>query len=260
MMDRVKGGSWNGALRYTAPAGSPAAWSGDFQLQSTQLAVEGLAEPVRLINAAVSVIPERVTLTRMRGSAGEVDFSGDCQWDTDGIKPPSLRIRVEDGDVGEVARCCNPPPCAKEVCSRGRSASARARRLPAWLAKRRAEGTLTVKSLTVAGATLSAAARLGVTGPSITLSGIRGKLADTSLAATWRWTLPGASPLMYLRKIGRYRYRGRRDSIRRYASRRLPGSGLALLASVHAGGVLLGRSARALAEPRIIAAYPAVSR
>jgi hypothetical protein len=256
LLDRVTGGTWRGALRYARPATWRSTWSGEFDVQNMPLAVDGLADPVRLQSAAVSVKPEQVALTRIRAKAGSVTFSGEYRWDAEASKPHRFRLQVEEAEVQEIERLFHP------TVSREGGLLARTLRLgaagavPEWLAQRKAEGALTFKGLTVAGAKLAGAARLAWEGASVKISGIEAKLGDARLSEgklgeskTGDATLGGTLRVDLSGPAPRYGFEGKLEDLA-YKGGKLDftgkvtaaGSGLALLASVTANGTLRGRA------------------
>ncbi len=66
-------GTWRGSVRYhLAPsmAGEEhGEWSGEYELQNARVTVEGLADPLRIQSAAVSLNGPRVSVTRLRARA-----------------------------------------------------------------------------------------------------------------------------------------------------------------------------------------------
>jgi hypothetical protein len=241
MMDRAAGGTWRGALKYAQPDASTPTWTGDFELQNTQVSLDGLVEPVRMLTAAVSVRPERVAITGIKGKAGAIDFSGDWQWDVDGVKPPAFRIRVEEANIKEVERLLR-PAVSREGGLFARTLGIGSNdTVPDWLAKRRATGTLLVKSLTVAGTPIAGAAQVAWNGSAITLSGIQGKLGEATMAGQLRIDLSGRAPAYgFTGKVEDLAYKGGRLDFN--GTLEASGTGAALLASVHAAGVVRGRS------------------
>jgi hypothetical protein len=241
LLDRVTDGAWRGALKYQKPAAEPGVWSGDFEVLNTQIAVDGLAAPVRLQSAAVSAKPEYVAVTRMKAKAGGIDFSGDYRWDADAAQPQKFRLRVAAADLKELERLFRP------TLSRPGGILARTLRLgageaaPEWLAQRKAEGTLALQTLNAGDVTLTGTARLTWDGAAVKLTAINGKIGDAQVAGELRVDLSASVP--------QYRFEGRVEDLA-YKGGKLDfdgrveaaGSGLALLASVTAEGALRGRS------------------
>lgn len=241
MMDRATGGTWRGSLRYARPAAGRFTWSGEFEVQNTQVAVDGLADSVHLLSAAVSVKPERVAVTRIKAKAGAVDFSGDYRWDAEAGKPASFRLRVEKADAKEVERLFR-PTVSREGGLFARTLGIGSNdAVPEWLAKRKAEGTLAVQSLTAADTQLAGTARVLWNGPSVTVSGVDARWGDATLGGELRIDLSGrAAGYAFTGKLEDLAYKG--GTLDFNGKLEAAGSGLALVSSVKASGTLRGRS------------------
>jgi hypothetical protein len=248
MLDRAQEGSWRGSLTYARPANDSgesyrpsllSMWSGDFEVQNMQIPVDGLAEPVRLQSASVSLKPQQVAVTRIRAKAGAVDFSGDYRWQTAGA--PTFRIQVNEADVKEIERLFRPTVSREgglfaRTLGIGSNAA-----VPEWLTKRHADGTLLVTSLTVGDAQLSGSARLAWAGPAVTVSAINAKLGDAVLAGQLQIDLSGRAPgYVFEGKLEDLAYKGGKLDFN--GKLQAAGSGLALLASIKASGTVRGRS------------------
>ena len=252
LMDRATGGTWRGSLRYAKPNASAPSWSGDFEIQDTQIAIDGLAEPVRLIDAAVTAKPERIVVTRMKGHAGAIDFSGDYSWNTTNgnsanlnstgaVPPPSFHLRIDDADAQELERLFH-PTVSREGGLLARTLGIGANdAVPDWLTKRRAEGAVVLKSLMVAGTRIAGAAHVVWSGPEVTLSAIQGKVDDASLAGELKLDLSARAPAYaFIGKLEDVAYQSGKLDLNGTAE--AAGSGAALLLSVHAAGTVRGRS------------------
>jgi hypothetical protein len=252
MLDRATGGTWRGSLKYARPsedtaegyarpAASPSMWAGDFEVQDTQLAVDGLADPVRLLSAVVSVKPEQVSVTRIRAETGDVSFSGDYRWSADPAVPAAFHLRVENTDAKEIERLFLP------TVSREAGVFARTLGLgsndsvPAWLAKRKAEGTLAVKAITIADTQVSGAARIAWNGASVAISGITAKLSEATLGGDLLVDLSGRAPsYTFTGKLGDLAYKGGKLDLS--GTLEAAGNDLQLLRSIKARGTVRGRS------------------
>ena len=243
MLDRVADGTWRGSLTYAKPqpASEAGIWSGDFEVQNTRVAIDGLADPVRIASAAVSVKAEQVAVTRIKAKTGGVAFGGEYRWDADRALPQRFRLQIAEADATEIERLFQP------TTSREGGLLARTLRLgaagatPEWLTGRNAEGTVSMQALTVADARLSVTtARLAWDGASVKVSGIQGKIGDAALAGELRVDLSGRAPsYRFEGKIEDLAYKGGKLDFSGKAT--ASGSGQALLASVKAEGTLRGR-------------------
>ena len=149
--------TWRGSVRYhwappdrgvsPAAGGAHGEWSGEYELQNARVAVDGLADPLRIQSAAVSLNGPRVSVTHLRARAGAIAFTGEYRWDPKAIRPHQFRIAIPEADAAELARLWSP------AVVRERGFLARTLRfspdpLPDWLKGRHADGTLSIGSLT----------------------------------------------------------------------------------------------------------------
>jgi len=247
LLDRVADGSLRGSLTYAAPSSTPGAWSGDFEIQNTTMAVDGVADPVHIQSAAVSVKEGHVAVTRIRANAGPVAFEGDYRWDAnrrdpEAAAPQRFHLQMAEVDLAEIERLFQP------TTSREGGLLARTLRLgaaeptPEWLKQRSAEGTVSIAGLTVADTHISiTTARLAWEGASVKVSGLQGKLGDAALAGDLRLDLSGRAPTYrFDGKVADFPYKGGKLDFSGKVT--AEGSGPALLASVKAEGTLRGRS------------------
>jgi hypothetical protein len=265
LLDQISQGSWRGWARYRKPPSAEGVWSGEYELRDARVAVDGLADSVRIQSASVSAYAARVSVTRLKARAGTVEFTGDYRWDPDAASPHQFHLQVANADLPELARLWKP------TLARGEGFLARTLRFgaaapaPDWLAQRQAQGTLTIQALTAGDYTLSAkTARVLWDGLAVTISGIEAslrddaqlkdgaqlrddaplkddaKLDDATLAGDLRMDLSGPAPrFRFDGKLEDFAYKGGNlDFAGRIES---AGLGLALLSNVHAEGSLRGR-------------------
>jgi hypothetical protein len=254
LLDRIADGTWRGTLSYANPDPSfeKGAWSGDLEIQNARLAIDGLADPVRILSAAVSAKAQSVAVARIRAKVGAIAFSGEYHWDaaadrdeeSDGEKaaPQSFRLQVPAADAQEIERLFQP------TISREGGLLARTLRLgaagatPDWLTERNVEGAVSIGALTLADTRLSIdSARLTWEGASVKLFAIQGKVADAVLTGELRVDLAGRAPV--------YRFEGDLDDLPYKGGKvdfkgkvSAEGNGPALWTSIKADGTLQGRS------------------
>ena len=242
LLDHVTDGTWRGTLTYARPVSGAATWSGDFEVQNTNLAIDGIADPVRVQSAAVTVNPDQVTVTRIRAKAGNVPFTGEYRWTTDTTQPQRFRLQIPEAASTEIERLFQP------TTSREGGLIARTLRLgaagatPEWLTQRNVEGTVSIQSLIVADTRFSISSpRVSWIGDAVKVSAIQGKAADASLSGDLLVDLSGRAPV--------YRFDGKLEDVA-YKGGKLDfagkviatGTGASLLASVNAEGTLRGRA------------------
>jgi hypothetical protein len=142
LLDQTKQGTWRGWARYRAGE-----WSGEYELLNARISVDGLADPLRIQSASVKLSGERVAVTKLRAKAGEIAFTGDYHWEPDAVRPHKFNIVIEEADTAELARLLAP------TLVRERGFLARTLRLdsapaPDWLKSRRADGSISIGTLT----------------------------------------------------------------------------------------------------------------
>ncbi|MDP8988883.1 MAG: hypothetical protein M3N41_02220, partial [Acidobacteriota bacterium] len=242
LLDRVTDGTWRGTLIYEKPVATAGEWSGDFEVQNTTLAVDGVADPVHVQSASVTASPEQVSVTRVRAKAGDIAFTGDYRWTAAANQPQRFHLQIPEAASTEIERLFQP------TTSREGGLIARTLRLgsagaaPEWLTRRNVDGAISIQSLTVAGTRFSInSSRVAWVGDSVKFSGIRGKVADAALSGDLHADLSGGAPA--------YRFDGKLEDVA-YKGGKLDfsgkataaGSGASLLASIRAEGALRGRA------------------
>ena len=149
LLDQAKQGAWRGWARYRAGE-----WSGEYELLNARIPVDGLADPLRIQSATVKLNGARVAVTKLRATAGEIAFTGDYHWEPTALRPHKFNIAIEEADTAELARLLAPS------LVRERGFLARTLRLdsapaPDWLKSRRADGTISIGTLTAGDVSLS---------------------------------------------------------------------------------------------------------
>ncbi|HLH42673.1 MAG TPA: hypothetical protein VKV74_06795 [Bryobacteraceae bacterium] len=150
VLEQTAQGSWRGWARFRAGE-----WSGEYDLQNARIAVEGLAEPLRIQSASVRLDGKRVLVGRLRAREGATAFTGDYQWDPDAPRPHRFNIVIPEADAAEVARALA-PTLVRSQGFLARTFGLPPAPAPDWLKKRRVDGVISIAALTVG----SAAARI----------------------------------------------------------------------------------------------------
>jgi hypothetical protein len=148
LLEQTPQGTWRGWAQYRWTPGEAGEWSGEYDLQNARIAVDGLADPVRIQSAAVVSNGARISVTRLRARAGAVAFTGDYRYEPAATRPHKFHIDIAHADAAEIERLLAP------ALVRERGFFARTLRLgpapaPDWLKERRADGTLSIGTLTI---------------------------------------------------------------------------------------------------------------
>ena len=241
VLEQTAQGSWRGWARYRSGE-----WSGEYDLQNARIAVEGLAEPLRIQSASVRLSGKYASVSRLRARAGSIAFTGDYQWESDAVRPHRFNIVIPAADAAEVARLLAP------TLTRSQGFLARTLGLapapaPDWLKKLRADGVISIGTFTVGGTTARVdKARLLWDGSTARLVGVDAHTLtedsdEASIAGDLEMGLHGRVPhFKFDGKIGGVPYKG--GEVDFEGSLEADGLDGEILETAHALGRLRGRS------------------
>jgi hypothetical protein len=241
LLDQTPQGTWRGWARYQWARDEVGQWSGEYELQNARIPVDGLAEPVKVQSAFVSLNGKRVTVNRLRAKVGAIAFTGDYRWEPAAIHPHKFHLTIPEADAAELQRVLAPS------LVRDRGFFARTLRLggapvPDWMKTRRADGTVTIGALTFGDTQVRIdTARLLWDAAQVRFAGVRAHVNDSPLTGDLTVDLTGRAP--------HYRFEGKLDNVP-YKDGKLDfegsvdaaGVGAEILAGAHAEGRLHGRS------------------
>jgi hypothetical protein len=241
LLDHVDRGLWRGWIRYRKAALADGEWSGEFDLGNARVGIDGVAAPLRIESAAVSLTGARAHVRRLRAQCGAITLAGDYQYVPATLRPHRFRISIPEANAAEIERLLAP------TLTRERGFLARTLRLgrtalPEWLKKRRADGHIALGTITAGEFKVSSLnARLLWDGPIARLENLEARLDPASAAGILTVNLGGTVPkYTFEGKLSDLVYRtGRVDLDGTLAA---SGLGLELLASVRAEGRLRGRA------------------
>jgi hypothetical protein len=240
VLERFKGGTWSGVLRYAGNGFGPGSWDASVQVRDTSTTVPGLAVPVKIATAEIHIKGERLDVRRMRATAGPIEAFGTYSWVPGAERPDRFTLTIPAADLADLEQVLLP------ALQRSSGFIARTLRLrtvtPDWLRERRAEGSVRIGELTAGDAELRAVrARVLWDGTSVHLPDLRAKIeegtvtgdliADLSRAEP-RYSLNGTAENLNL-KNGEFDVSGELTTT---------GTGLSLLANVRADGTFEVRS------------------
>jgi hypothetical protein len=235
LLEHTPQGSWRGWARY-----SGGDWTGEYELLNAKVAVDGLAEPLMIRSASVSLTPARAVASRLRGKAGAIPFTGEYRWEPLADRPHKFKLRIGEADLAEWNRILAPSferhSGLSEMLRIGQT------ELPAWLKDRHAEGTITVDALKVQEKTVHVAqARVVWDEDKIRLEDVDARIEDSPLTGLLTVDLAPKAPV--------YRFKGQLEDVP-FRGGKLDfdgvldsfGTGAAVLGNAHAQGDLTGRS------------------
>lgn len=138
-------GTWKGWMSLERREDGPAAWTGDYDVQNTQVDVPGLAVPVRIVSASIELQPAYIQISRMHARAGAVSLDGDYRKMLESEQPDRLRLIVPELQVAELERIFM-PTLRRPQGFLARTFRQRAS-FPEWLKDRQVEGSIQIRSL-----------------------------------------------------------------------------------------------------------------
>jgi hypothetical protein len=194
LLERLNNGSWKGQLEYRKQGDRPGRWSGAFQVEGASIVVAGIAEPVELTSARVTLREDGYLVDRLEGRVGALVFKGEYRSATGAEWPDQLRIGMAAADSQEIERLLLP------ALEREESLLTRALRFgrastPEWLTGRRADASVEIGSLTVAGLPLERFhAHLHWDGTEIEATELTAQMGAGSLAGHLGVNLRGSQP------------------------------------------------------------------
>ena len=237
LLEQTPQGTWRGWAHYQGGD-----WSGESELQNARIALDGLAEPLLIKSASVSLNGQRVAVSRLQAKAGAIAVTGSYRWEPGSEKSDKFDLKIDEADIVELSRLFAP------ALIRDRGFLARTLRLganapvPAWLKAIQTEGAVSIGSLTAGDLRLQGiTAQVKWNGPSVLLSEVAG---SSELAG-----ISGDLGINLRTGIPRYHFDGKAVNIA-YKGGELDlegildaeGEGAELLESAHAEGALRGRS------------------
>ena len=241
LLDQTPQGTWRGWARYQWTPGAAGQWSGEYDLQNARLAIDGLADPVRIQSASVISSGARIAVSRIHAKIGAIAFTGDYRWEPAAVRPHKFRIAIPEAGAAELERLWSP------ILARQGGFLARTLRfgpapVPDWLKARRADGTFTIGELAMGNSKAAVShARLLWDGSQVRLAGLDASVEDAHIAGDVTIDLSGRAP--------RYRFDGKAQevpykggSLDFDGSLSTEGTGADLIANAHAEGSLRGQS------------------
>jgi hypothetical protein len=230
-------GTWRGWARYQSGD-----WTSESELLNARIPLDGLAEPVLVRSAVVSLGEKRVALKQVHAAAGTIEFTGDYRWDPQAVRPHKFTIAIADADASELQRLLAP------ALMRQRGFLARTLRLgadspvPQWLQDRRADGTVSIESLSAGDTKIHGiTARLLWDATLIRLAGLNGSLEPATFSGDMDIDLAQGIPRFHFDgKLAEVAYKGGRLDFE--GTLDAEGSGAQLLESARAEGTLRGQS------------------
>jgi hypothetical protein len=146
-LDQLNSGSWSGQLRYHREPDHDV-WTGNLQLSDAEIALPGLAHPLRILSAHVGIDGHRVALEQISARAGPILFTGDYRYEPNIARPHRLNFRAAHVAAADLEAELIPvlhPDSSLLARAFGRS------RTPGWLRQRKLEGSVEIGDFELGG-------------------------------------------------------------------------------------------------------------
>lgn len=241
LLEQTPQGTWHGWARYQWAPGAPGTWTGEYDLQNARIAIDGLADPVRIQSASVISSGARVAVSRIHAKIGAIAFTGDYRWEPAAVRPHKFRVAIPQAAAGELERIWS-PALVRDPGFLARTLRFGAAPVPDWMKARRADGTIAIDQLSIGDSKARVThARLLWDGAQVRLAGLDASVDDAHIAGELTIDLTGREP--------RYRFDGKAQDVPYKGgaldfdgSLSTEGTGLDLIANAHAEGSLRGQS------------------
>jgi hypothetical protein len=144
VMSNMREGRWEGSIRFQKKGDAPGQWSGAFNVENAQLDLPGIAAPLHINAAAITVDEGKVEVQNLRGRVGPISVQADYRFDTAG-GPHFMRLTLAEVELGQLERLLLP------TLNRGQGLLANLRLgrapVPDWLKGRDLNGSIQIKKL-----------------------------------------------------------------------------------------------------------------
>ncbi len=239
LLDRTPQGTWRGWARYEWARDEAGDWSGEYELQNARIPVDGLAEPLKIQSAAVSVIGKRLAVNRIRANGGDIAFTGDYRFEPAALHPHKFHLTIPSAGAAAL-RTMLAPTLERDGGFFARTLRLGSAPLPEWLKLRRADGTIAIDSLKFGDTQVRVdSARLVWDAAQVRFAGLAAHIDQAALMGELTVNLTGGAP--------HYRFEGKLNNVPyKGGALDFEGSvdagGADLLAAAHAEGRLHARS------------------
>jgi hypothetical protein len=256
LLDQASQGTWRGWARY-----QKGAWSGEYEMQNARVAVEGLADPLRIQAAAVKLDGKRVAVSKLRARVGKIGFTGEYRFEPGTARLHRFNIAIDEMDAAELERLLAPTLLRERGGFLARTLGlAPAAAAPEWLKARGADGMISIAAIRAGDVVVNLRkARVLWDGTLLRLAGIdAGVEQGSALQGLTPWAAVSGeleADLLSSTEAPHYRFDGKVQDIP-YKGGRVDlegsmdaaGTGEQLLETARAEGHLRGRSVALSAE------------
>ncbi|MGE5489627.1 MAG: AsmA family protein [bacterium] len=200
LLEQCSKGTWRGMVRYQRRSGEDRGrWSGVLEVEDAEIALDGLAAPVTLSSARISLREPGLVVDRIRGEAGGIEFTGDYRLTPEASHPHRFRLRAGAVPASDLEALLAPTLRRRDEGFLRRALRLGRTRVPEWLAARRADVSFQIAALEGAGFPIRRMrGRMRWTGPNVEISGFAVQAGGSALAGDLSINLRGSVPAYHL--------------------------------------------------------------
>jgi hypothetical protein len=201
LLEALSAGVWKGSLRYRRPQQSRESdgvvsegWSGQIQLNQAEIALPGLAVPLRVRSASARLDGAKLWVDKMIAHVGTVDVQGDYHYEPGAVRPHRFRLAIPEVDAAELERLLM-PTLRRDQGFFARTLGIGKAEVPAWMATRFMDGTVQIGKLTVGERELNQVrARVRWSGTRVDLLGVEAQVENGHAYGRVSADLTGRAP------------------------------------------------------------------
>lgn len=199
LLEQWSNGTWRGLVRYQKRSeADQGQWSGVLDIENAEVSIDGLAEPVVLESARISLREPGIVLDRIRGHAGEVEFTGDYRLVPTASRPNRFRLKAASVS-GPALEALLAPTLRRDESFLRRALRLGRTRVPGWLASRRADISFQIGEMDGTPLPLrNVRGRILWTGAGADIAGFSAQTGGLSITGDLSVNLRGSAPVYRL--------------------------------------------------------------
>jgi hypothetical protein len=152
VIQRTASALWRGSVRYhtgATTAQKDLGWTGDYEILNSRVTLDGIADPLRVQSAKVSMQGDHVAVTRINARLASIPISGEYHWSLNPKTEAAQTFRLQAGEVtlGELERLFTPTLARENGFLSNTLRLGAPEAAPVWLARRKLEGIVSVVSI-----------------------------------------------------------------------------------------------------------------
>ena len=240
VLSRVTAGTFRGTMSFEKPH-----WFGNFDLQNATMPLDGFAEPLSAISAAVAIKEDKIDVMRLRARLDQTPLTGEYHADPSSAQPHTFRIQAGEISPQELERLFSPALARSGGFLSRTFGLGSPEPAPNWLAKRQAAGIVSLQVASESGDRLKLdGAHVAWEGSTVRIGMETGAVLDNApVTGELRVDLSGPAPQYHFAgKVVGFSYKGGR--IDADGELEATGMGAGVVSTVNAQGTFVGQGIR----------------